>query len=81
MRAALHAAVHHHVDPVTHRVDDLCQLVESAARAVQLTPAVIRQHDAGAAAVDGPLGVFHRHDAFEAKLAVPLPHHVGDVVP
>lgn len=41
MGAALHAAIHHHVDPVADRIDDLGQLIEGAAEPSSLAPAVI----------------------------------------
>ncbi len=79
--AALHPAIHDHVDPVADGIDDLGELVEGAARAVELAPAVVRQHDAGAADRHRALGVLHRHHALEAELAAPVAHHLGHVVP
>ena len=81
MRSALDAAVHHHVDPIADRIDDLGELIEWRARAVELPAAVIGQHDAGAADLGGALRVLHRHHALEAELAVPMPHHLRHVVP
>ena len=60
MRAALDAAVDQHIDLVADGVDDLGQLIEGAARAVQLPAAMIGDDDAAAADVDGLLGVRER---------------------
>lgn len=52
MRAALRAAVHHHIDAVADGVEDVGQLLDGAARTLELAAAVVGQHDAGAADVD-----------------------------
>ena len=81
MGAALDSAVHDHVDPVADGIDDLRQLIERRARTVELPAAMVGQHDAGAADLDGAPGIRHRHDALQAELPVPQLHHFGDVVP
>ena len=81
MGSAPDAAVHQHIDPVPHRIDDLPQLVEGRARAVQLPAAVVGDDDPGAADLRRPPGVRRRHDALEAELPVPFRHHPGHIVP
>ena len=56
MGAALDATVHEDVDLITHCIDNLCKLVERAARAVELPPTMIGHHDTGAADVDCSFG-------------------------
>src|SRR6476660_7273311 len=81
MCATLDSAVHDHVDLVADGIHDFSQLIEPGARAVELPAAMVGQHDAGASDLDGAPGIGDRHDALQAELPVPLPHHFGDIVP
>src|SRR5690349_13187045 len=81
MRPALHPAVHEHVDPITYGVDDFGQLIERCARAVKLSAAMVGNNDAGTTDLGGVFGVCWGHDALQAELTVPVPHHLGDIVP
>ena len=73
MGAALHAAVEQDVDLVADGVDDFRELIEGAARTVQLPPAVIGNDDARATDIDGFAGIVGAHHAFEAELSRPTP--------
>src|SRR5262245_66325624 len=81
MRPALHPAVHEHVDPITYGVDDFGQLVERCPGAVKLSAAMVGNNDAGTTDLGGAFGVGWRHDALQAELTVPVPHHLGDIRP
>src|SRR5436190_20298386 len=81
MRPALHPAVHEYLDPITYGIDDFGQLVERCPRAVKLSAAMVGNNDAGTTDVGGVFGVGWGHDALQAELTVPVPHHLGDIVP
>src|SRR6516164_7878459 len=81
MRPALHPAVHEHFDPITYGVDDFGQLVERCPRAVKLSAAMVGNNDAGTTDLGSVFGVGWGHDALQAELTVPLPHHLGHIVP
>src|SRR5262245_20440634 len=81
VRSPLHPAIHEHVDPITHGIDDFGQLVERCARAVQLPTTMVGNHDTSAADLNGALRIGGGHDAFEAELTVPLPYHLSHIVP
>src|SRR3546814_9941709 len=73
MRAAGDAAVADHLDPVADGIDDRGERVEGGDAAVELAPAVVRDHDRGRADVGGALGILDRDDALQTEGAVPFP--------
>src|SRR2546430_4120142 len=79
--AALDSSVHDHVDAIPDRIHDFSQLIECRARAVELPPAMIGQHDAGAAYLTCAFRICHRHNSLQTKLTVPQLNHFGHVVP
>src|SRR5690349_18101453 len=42
---------------------------------------MVGDDDTGTADLDSALGIGRGHDAFEAELAVPLPHHLSHIIP
>src|SRR6516164_578661 len=42
---------------------------------------MVGDDDTGTADLDSALGIGRGHNAFEAELAVPLPHHLSHIVP
>ena len=63
----LHAAIHEHIDSIADGVNDFRQLIERRSRTVELSPAVVRDDEAGAANVDCAFRVGDGHDSFEAN--------------
>ena len=72
MGAALDAALAYDINFVTHRVANLGKLIKRRARAIQLTPAMVGDHDPGAANIDSALRILDRHDAFQREFTIPL---------
>ncbi len=72
MGAAANAAVADHLDPAADRVDDLGQLVERRAAAVELPSAMVRHHDRRRADIDRALRILDRHDALQTELPAPV---------
>ena len=70
--ATANSPVANHIYPVADSIDDLGELVEWAPRPVELTSAVIGQHDSGRTDVQSTLCVRNTHDAFEAELFTPF---------
>jgi len=66
---------------VADRIDDLCELVKRTPRPVELTPAVIGNHDAGRSDVHGTLCVGNAHDALETELLAPFLADILGVLP
>src|SRR5712692_8937426 len=81
MGAALNAPIHDDIDAVAHGIDNLGKLIECRARAVQLATSVVGQDYSCAAYLYCAFCVRHGHDALEAEMAVPQPHHFCDVAP
>src|SRR6266511_620032 len=81
MRASGNAPVANHVDPVTDSVDDLGELVEGAARSIELTPPMIGHHDCSRADVHSTLCVRDGHDAPETELLAPILADILRVLP
>ena len=79
--AAADAAVHPDFDLVAHRLDNGRQRLNAGLRAVQLTPAMVADHDGVGAAQDCQLGVFYVLYAFEDEFAAPLRFHPGHIGP
>src|SRR2546430_1439474 len=42
---------------------------------------MVEDDDTGAAVLDRAPGIGSGHDAFEAELSVPLPHHLSHIIP
>ena len=81
VRAAAHAAVENHLEPVAGGVDDLLEHVERRRREVELPAAVVADHDGGRADVRRALRVLARHDALDREWAAPLLDHPLGVLP
>ena len=79
--AASNSPVADHIYPVAYSIDDLGELVEWAPRPVELTPAMIGQHDSGRTDVQSTLCVRNAHDAFEAELFAPFLSDVLGIFP
>ena len=77
MGAAADPAVADHLDLVADRIDDLGELVERGTAAVELTPAVVGNHDRVGPDLDRAARVGGAHHAFEAKRAAPLLADLG----
>src|SRR6516225_11655755 len=81
MSSALNSAVHHNIYSVAYCVDYFGKLVECRSRTIELSPAMVRQDDAGATYLDCAFCIRHRHNALQAKLTIPDFDHFGHVVP
>src|SRR5260370_26116142 len=42
---------------------------------------MVGDEDTSTADFDSALGIVSGHDAFEAELSIPLPHHLSDIIP
>src|SRR5438477_5872874 len=81
MRSALEAAIHDYIDPISYGIHNLSQLIERCARAIELSPAMVGQYNAGAADLNRAFCICHRHDALEAELAIPEADHLSHIIP
>src|SRR5262249_3079797 len=70
--APRNAAIADDLDAIPDRIDDLGELVERRPPAIELTPAVVGDHDRARADVDGPARVLDRHHALETDRAAPF---------
>src|SRR5438105_15655528 len=81
VRSALDASIHDYIDPISYGIHNLSQLIERCARAIELSPAMVGQYNAGAADLNRAFCICHRHDALEAELAIPEADHLSHIIP
>ena len=80
MSAPLDAAVTDHVNLIADRIYDFGKLIERRSAPIELSASVVGHHNRVSANIDCSLGIFHRHDALQAKgLAPPPPDFRGSV--
>ena len=81
MRAAANAAIENNFNVAANRLHNFFQLVKRAAPAVELTPAMIRNHNGIGPHIHGAARIGNAHHPFEAKFSVPVPAQFGGIVP